>query len=61
MSSRKTAKEATLATPQDALQRPLLTEVESSRPSAITGSDIMAAWLGVLLINAAVMIAIFFR
>jgi len=47
--------------PRCALERPLLTEVESSRPSAITGSDIMAAWLGVLLINAAVMIAIFFR
>jgi hypothetical protein len=47
--------------PRYALQRRLLTEVESSRPSAITASDIMAAWLGVLLINAAVMIAIFFR
>jgi hypothetical protein len=33
---------------------------ESRRPSAITGSHIMAAWLGVLLINAAVMVAIFF-
>ncbi len=50
-----------MPTPRHALQRPDLTEEESSRPSSITGSDIMAAWLGVLLINAAVMIATFFR
>ena len=32
----------------------------SSAPSVITGSHIIAVWLGVLLINAAVMVAIFF-
>ncbi len=39
---------------------PRLTE-ENSRSSDITSSAIMAAWLGILLIGAAVMTAIFFR
>jgi hypothetical protein len=56
-----TGKEATMAMPRYALQRPHVTEEESGRPSILTGSDVMAAWLGALLINAAVMIAIFFR
>ncbi len=43
------------------LQRPHLTEEENSRSPDITGSAIMAPWLGILLISAAVMTAIFFR
>jgi hypothetical protein len=56
-----TVMEATMAMSRYTLQRPHLTEEESSRPSDIAGSAIMAAWLGILLVNAAVMIAIFFR
>jgi hypothetical protein len=44
-----------------ALTRLDLTGEPSVKPSRISGSDIMAAWLGVLLINAAVMVATFFR
>jgi len=37
--------------------RPDLADGESTRPARISGGDIMAAWLGVLLINAAVLVA----
>jgi hypothetical protein len=47
--------------PRTAPYRPDLSEEASRTPSRISGSDITAAWLGVLLINAAVMIATFFR
>ncbi len=47
--------------PHTALHRPDLAEEESRRPASISRGDIMTAWLGVLLINTAVMIATLFR
>jgi len=44
-----------------ALERPGLAGTESTRPSRISGIDIMVALLGVLLINAVVMISIWLR
>ncbi len=50
-----------MATTRYAPQWRYLPEDESVRPSAITSSDIVAAWLGVFLMAAAALIAIFFR
>lgn len=50
-----------MTTSHDAPQRRHVAEEEKSRPSEINGSAIMTAWLGILLINATVMIAIFLR
>jgi hypothetical protein len=54
-------KEATMTMPRYAPRRRHPIGDESGPPSAITGSDIVAAWLGVLFILAAVMTTIFFR
>ncbi len=40
---------------------PITTEDDGGRSARITGSDIMAAWLGVLLLVATVLTTIFFR